>query len=175
MSAETFNGISSIRIEKRGEGGPLSAADQSEGYTQSTVRSLPVSKKRLWSGRTLTILAVLFLLFDAVGKLAMPAPVVDAFVRIGFPVGLGVEVGLLILTCTAIYAIPRTAVLGAILLTGFLGGAVAIQMRVGSPLFETLFPVILGVIVWAGILLRDERLLDVFPIRRRRCPETAKL
>jgi hypothetical protein len=105
---------------------------------------------------------------DAAGKLLMPSFVVEAFARLGFPTGLGPAIGIVLLAATVIYAIPRTSVLGAILLTGFLGGAVAIQMRAGSPLFETLFPVIFGVIAWAGILLRDGRLLALVPVRRRR-------
>ncbi|MFZ0744366.1 MAG: DoxX family protein [Terracidiphilus sp.] len=168
MSSETLGNTSSVRIERRGEGEPLLATNQSDSSKQSTARSSSVSKWRLWTGRGLTALVVLFMLFDAVGKLFMPPFVVEAFARLGFPANLGVSIGVLLLACTIIYAIPRTAVLGAILLTGFLGGAVAIQMRAGSPLFETIFPVIFGVIVWAGIYLRDERLCGVFPFRRMR-------
>lgn len=165
MSSETLGNTSSIRIERRGEGESFSAANQSDGATQSSARSRRISKTRLWSGRVLSALAVLFLLFDAVGKLFMPTFVVEAFARLGFPTSLGVGIGVLLLICTVVYAIPRTAVLGAVLLTGFLGGAVAIQMRAGSPVFETIFPVIFGVIAWAGILLREERLFVVFPLR----------
>lgn len=100
----------------------------------------------------------------------MPPPVVDASARLGFPMSLSVGVGILLLVCTALYAIPRTAVLGAVLLTGFFGGAVAIQLRAGSPMFETVFPVIFGVIVWAGILLRESRISQIFPLRRT-CPD----
>lgn len=124
-----------------------------------------VPKGRLWTGRVLTILVVLFLLFDVVGKLIMPAPVVQAFVRLGFPTSLGVGIGILLFLCTLLYAIPRTAVLGAVLLTGFLGGAVAIQLRAGSPLFETDFPVLFGLLAWAGIYLRDTRLRKLLPLR----------
>lgn len=123
---------------------------------------------RVWTGRVLSILAVAFLLFDAVGKLIMPSFVVEAFGRLGFPVSLGVGVGVLLTICTVVYAIPRTAVLGAILLTGFLGGAVAIQMRAGSPTFETVFPVLFAVLVWAGIRLREPRLWCLFPLRSMR-------
>jgi len=123
-------------------------------------------KGRVWTGRILSTLAILFLLFDAAGKLAMPVFVVDAFARLGIPTHLGVGIGVLLTVCTVIYAIPQTAVLGAILVTGFLGGAVAIQMRAGSPVFETVFPVIFGVVVWAGIYLRDCGLRRVFPLRR---------
>jgi hypothetical protein len=98
----------------------------------------------------------------------MPAPVVDAFRRLGFPESLGPGLGVLLLISTFVYLIRRTAVLGAVLLTGFFGGAVAIQMRAGSPMFETVFPVFFGVIAWAGILLRDCRVREIFPIRRYR-------
>jgi hypothetical protein len=105
------------------------------------------------------------MLLDAAGKFAMPAPVIDAFRRLGFPVSLGPSLGVLLLVCTLAYAIPRTAVLGALLLTGFFGGAVAIQMRAGSTLFETIFPILLGVVTWAGIYLRDSRLANLLPVR----------
>ena len=124
------------------------------------------AKGRLWTGRALSALVVLFLLFDAAGKFAMPRPVVDAFARLGLPVSLGSSVGTLLLVSTVIYAIPRTAVLGAVLLTGYLGGAVAIQMRAGSSTFETVFPVLFGVILWAGVFLRECGLRKVFPVRR---------
>ena len=106
------------------------------------------------------------MLFDAYGKFAMPKPVVDAFVRLGFPTNLSMELAILLTICTLFYAIPKTAVFGAVLLTAWLGGAVSIQMRAGSPAFETVFPVIFGVFVWAGVYLRECRLWSVFPIRR---------
>jgi hypothetical protein len=106
------------------------------------------------------------MIFDGVGKLVMPAPVVEASVRLGFPVSLNPGVGVLSLVCTLVYLIPRTSVFGAILLTGFLGGAVAIQMRAGSPPFETAFPVLFAILVWAGIYLRECRLWGLVPVRR---------
>lgn len=124
------------------------------------------SMGRVWTGRVLSILAVLFLLFDAVGKFMVPAPVAQAFARLGLPLSLSIGIGVLLAVSTIIYAIPRTAVLGAVLLTGYLGGAVAIQMRAGSPTFETVFPVLFGVIVWAGVYLRDCKVRAVFPVRR---------
>jgi hypothetical protein len=124
------------------------------------------SKVQLWTGRVLTVLSILFLLFDALGKFVKPAPVVDAFARLGIPISLSTSVGTLLLASTIVYAIPRTAVLGAVLLTGYLGGAVAIQMRAGSPAFETVFPVILGVLSWAGIYLRSCSLRKIFPMFR---------
>jgi hypothetical protein len=117
-------------------------------------------------GWTLTVLCGLFLIFDGVGKLLMPAPVVEATVRLGFPTNQVPGVGILLLACTLIYLIPRTAILGAILLTGFLGGAVAIQMRAGSPLFENVFPVLFALMVWGGVYLRESRLCTLVPLRR---------
>jgi len=124
------------------------------------------SRGMLWTGRALSGLTVLFMLFDAVGKFMMPPYVVDACARLGIPVSQAASIGVLLLVSTIIYAIPRTDVLGAVLLTGYLGGAVAIQMRAGSPTFETVFPVIFGVVLWAGVYLRDCKVRAVFPVRR---------
>ena len=133
---------------------------------QSTTHAAPVSTKALWAGRVISGLAVLFLLFDGVTKVMKVAPVLQASAQLGFPVSLIVAIGAVLLICTVIYAIPSTSILGAILLTGYLGGAVAIQARIGNPLFETLFPVIFGVLVWAGIVLRDNRLRALIPLRK---------
>jgi hypothetical protein len=86
-----------------------------------------------------------------------PAPVVEAFARLGYPLSASVGIGILELVFTALYVVPRTAALGAVLLTGYLGGAVATQLRAGSGWFETIFPVIIGAIVWGGLALRDAR------------------
>jgi hypothetical protein len=110
-------------------------------------------------------MALLFV-FDGVGHLMKPAPVVEAFARLGYPLSASVGIGLLALICIAIYVTPRTSVLGAILLTGYLGGAVSTHVRAGSSLFETIFPVILGVLVWAGIFVRDAQLRQFIPLRR---------
>jgi len=85
---------------------------------------------------------------------------------LGFPVGLIQTIGIIFLVCTAFYVIPRTSILGAILLTGYMGGATAIQLRIGNPLFETFFPVIFGALVWGGLYLRDEQLRALIPLRR---------
>lgn len=122
-------------------------------------------KGQLWTGRVLTTLAVLFMAFDAVGKFMMPSQVVQACERLGFPVHLSPTLGVLLALSTLLYAIPRTSVLGAVLLTGYLGGAVSIQMRAGSPMFETVFPVIFGIVIWAGIYLRDAKLRKLIPVR----------
>jgi hypothetical protein len=110
-------------------------------------------------------MALLFV-FDGVGHLMKPAPVAEAFARLGYPLSASVGIGALALICTAIYVIPATSVLGAILLTGYLGGAVSTHVRAGSTLFETIFPVILGALVWTGILVRDAPLRKLIPVRR---------
>jgi len=110
-------------------------------------------------------LPALFLLVDGVMKLIKPAVVVEATVQLGYPESVIVGLGIVLLVCTALYAIPRTAVLGAILLTGYLGGAVATHVRVGDGVFPILFPVILGALLWGGLFLRDERLRALIPLR----------
>jgi len=120
-----------------------------------------VSRTALLAGRCVRALIVLFLMFDVVGHVLRPAPVTDALTRIGFPPHLSVAVGVLAAACLTAYVVPRTAVLGAILLTGYLGGATAIQLRADSPPFEIAFPVLCIVLVWSGLLLArpDARLL----------------
>ncbi len=120
-------------------------------------RHHPTSKSR-WIGRILTALAVLFLLWDGVIKLMVLAPVAEAFVRLGYPVSVAVGIGTLELACLAVYLIPRTSLLGAVLLTGFLGGAVATHVRVEDPLFtHALFPIYVAALLWGGLWLRDAR------------------
>ena len=113
--------------------------------------------RKLWTGRILSGLAVIFLAFDSSIKLMRLPVVLEATAQLGFPQGSIVLVGIVLLACTLVYVIPRTRVVGAVLLTGYLGGAVAAQMRVGNPPFETLFPIIVGSVIWAGILVRDHR------------------
>lgn len=125
-----------------------------------------VSKGRLWTGRVISSLVVLLLLFDSFAHLTMPAPVAEAFARLGFPVTLSFVIGIVGLVCTVLYAIPRTAILGAILLTGYLGGATAVNLRVSDPLFETLFPVMFGAVIWSGLFLRERMLCTLLPVRR---------
>jgi DoxX-like protein len=133
---------------------------------QSDTQTAPVSNERLWAGRIISAVPVLFLIFDGVGKLINPAPVVAAFVQLGYPDRLAPGIGILELACAAVYAIPRTSVLGAILLTGFLGGAIAAHLRVGDPVFTHLFfPIYVGALVWAGIFLREDRLYALVPLR----------
>ncbi len=138
-----------------------------DSYDYSSAAATPaVGRGAVWTGRVLSGLTVLFMLFDAAGKFAMPAPVTQAFARLGFPTNLGPTLGVLLAVSTIAYAIPRTAVLGAVLLTGYLGGAVAIHLRAGSTLFETIFPVLFGILAWAGIYLRDIGLRRMMPLRR---------
>jgi hypothetical protein len=113
--------------------------------------------KKLWTGRMLSALAVIFLAFDGSIKLMRLPVVLEATAQLGFPTSSIVLTGVMLLVCTLVYVIPRTSVVGAVLLTGYLGGAVAAQMRVGNPPFETVFPIIVGSVVWAGIFVRDRR------------------
>jgi hypothetical protein len=125
------------------------------------------SKSRLWTGRILSILTILFLLFDGIMKLVRPLPVTQAMTQLGFPQNLSVPIGIILLLCTALYAIPSTSVLGAVLLTGYLGGAVVSQLRIGASLFgSTLFPIYFAVLMWASVYLLEPRLRAVFPIRK---------
>lgn len=125
-----------------------------------------ISKPALWTGWILSGLTIAFMLLDSVSHFAVPAPVVEAFNRLGFPIHLSQTLAIILLISVLLYVIPKTAVLGAILLTGYLGGAVSIQMRAGSPTFETVFPVIFGALAWAGLWLRDARLRTLLPFRR---------
>ena len=131
------------------------------------MQAAAVSRGALRSARILTALMALFLLFDAVGHMVKPAPVVDAFARLGYPLSASLGIGIVGLVCLVAYVIPRTEVLGAVLVTGVLGGAIATHLRVGSPLFEAyIFPVLVGLLVWGAIWLRDVRLQALFPLRR---------
>jgi hypothetical protein len=119
-----------------------------------------------WTGRALSGLAVLFLLFDSTGKLLQVQPVIDGTIRLGYPRDLVFMLGVILLACVLAYVIPRTSVLGALLLTAYLGGAVATQVRVEAPLFtHILFPTYVAALLWGGLLLRDARLQALLPIR----------
>jgi len=130
--------------------------------TQSTI-----SNKRLWASRIMSGLPALFLLVDGGMKLFKPPVVVEATVQLGYPESAIVGIGVVLLICTILYLIPRTAVLGAILLTGYLGGAVATNVRVSAVLFNIVFPVIIGALLWGGLWLRDRRLQNLLPLRAR--------
>jgi len=125
-----------------------------------------MSSKRLWAGRIVTAIPVLFLLFDAAIKFMQIAPVRESFAQLGYPERLAPTIGALALVCLTLYLIPRTSVLGAILLTGYLGGAVATQVRVGNPLLShILFPTYVALLLWGGLWLRDDRLRLLVPLR----------
>src|SRR5688500_5149291 len=116
------------------------------------------TKGRRWTGLALSGIAILFLLFDSLGKLLKVAPVVEGTAQLGYPEGAIVPIGVILLLCVVIYAVPRTAILGAVLLTAYMGGAIATHVRVGSPLLtHVLFPVYVSVLVWLGLYLRDPR------------------
>jgi DoxX-like family len=133
-----------------------------------SVEKTSTSGRTLWTGRIISGFVVLFLLVDAGFKLIrpLPAPAVEAFGKLGYPVAFAGGIGILLLACVAVYLIPRTSVLGAILLTGYLGGAVASHVRVGDPWFShALFPVYVGLLIWGGIYFREPRLRAVIPLR----------
>src|SRR6516225_2108762 len=121
------------------------------------------SAARLWTGRVITILTVAFLLFDAMVKVLNLPVAVEGTARLGYPARLVIYLGIVELICLAAYLYPRTAVLGALLLTGYLGGATATQVRVEDPWF--IFPVLVGVLVWVGLFLRDARLRPLYPLK----------
>ena len=117
----------------------------------------------VWTGRAISGFAAAFLLFDGAARLVHFAPYVEGTVKFGYPVHLASPIGLVLVVATLLYAIPRTAVLGAILLTGYLGGATASHVRVEDPFF--LFAATFGVLVWAGLYLREPRLRALVPLR----------
>lgn len=125
-----------------------------------------VSTARLWTGRTITALTVAFLLFDGMIKVLRTDAAMQGTAQLGYPEGAVPWIGLALLAGTVLYAIPRTAVLGAVLVTGYLGGAVATQVRVAPAWL--LFPVAIGVLAWAGLVLRDGRLLRILVSRAGR-------
>jgi DoxX-like family len=132
---------------------------------QSDRQDSSISKGMLWAGWIISALPSLFLLMDGVMKLLKPAIVVETTVQLGYSESVILGLGIVLLASTVLYLIPRTAVLGAILLTGYLGGAVATHVRVGAGPFEVLFPVIFGALLWGGLFLRDERLRELVPLR----------
>jgi hypothetical protein len=133
----------------------------------SELASAKPSKTQRRVGWGLTTLTVLFMLFDAAGKLALEPHVVEATTKIGYPVAAIRPIGIIALICTILYAIPRTAILGAVLLTGFCGGAVASKVRIEDPLFSSvLFGVYFGIIAWVGLYLRVDALRRLLPVAR---------
>jgi hypothetical protein len=133
--------------------------------TIDTISASP-TKIRRWPGRVLTGIPVLFLAFDVAMKIIQPPVVAEASARLGLPVDLALPIGLVLLACLALYIAPRTAPVGAVLLTGYLGGAVLAHVRVGDPLLShTLFPVYVGALLWTGLYLRDPRVRRMIATR----------
>jgi hypothetical protein len=136
-------------------------------YSTTQSRSVPLntSKAQVTIGRILSGLASAMFLMDGISKLFKPAAVIQGTLQLGYPESQIVGIGILLLVCTAFYIIPRTAVFGAILLTGYLGGAVASQVRIAAVPFNISFPLVIATILWAGIYLREPRLREVIPFR----------
>jgi hypothetical protein len=132
----------------------------------SPTEAVWASNRSLWAGRIVSGIVVLFMILDGVTKVMKIQQVIDATVRIGFPENTIVGIGVTLLVCTALYLTPRTSILGAILLTAYLGGATAANVRAGSPAFNTSFPIVFGILVWVGVLLREPRLQVLVPLRR---------
>ena len=140
----------------------MAAENSTLGPANPARLSLPTWQ--LWTGRVLSALPVLLLLLSASMKLSLPPAAVETFVsKLGYPASMLPSVAVLELLCTIVYVVPRTAVLGAVLLTGYLGGAVATHVRVGDAF---VVPLLLGVLVWAGLYLRDERIRALLPLRK---------
>jgi len=137
---------------------------QSANFTQlNTVRT---SKATLWTGRALSGLSLAFLLMDGVMKLFKPQPVLEGTLRLGYAESAIVPIGIVLLICTILYAIPRTAILGAVLLTGYMGGAIASNVRAETETFNCVFPILFSALFWGGLWLRDRRLRGVFLLTR---------
>lgn len=133
--------------------------------TSVTLGSAP-SKKALWAGRFLSGFITLFLIFDSSIKLIEHPEAIKGTTELGYPASVVFGLGVTVAVCLALYVIPRTSVLGAVLLTGYLGGAVATHVRIGNPLFShTLFPIYVAAFVWGGLWLRDARLRALLPLR----------
>ncbi len=133
----------------------------------SSSTTTPLASAKTWSARVLRALLVLFLVMDGAGKVLRLAPYVEGTARVGYPASSLVPLGLVLLACTALYVLPRTAVLGAVLLTGYFGGAIATHVRLGEPFWMAL---VFGVLVWATLYVADERVAILIspPGRTRR-------
>jgi len=141
-----------------------SFSNEGQLRAHSTRSDRATSSQWLWAGRIVTGLTTLFMLADGIMKIVKPAAVLEASVQMGYPVATLTGIGLALITCTLIYVIPRTSIFGALLLTGYLGGAVASQVRAGSGWFELIFPVLFAILVWGGLWLRDHRLRSILAL-----------
>jgi len=135
----------------------------------SAAQTPSVAKKRLVAGYVLTALVALFLIFDTVIKVLRLPPAIQGTTELGYPAHTVLWIGIIELVCVGLYLAPRTSVLGALLLTGYLGGAIATHVRVGSPLLShTLFPIYVALLLWGGLYLRETRLRALIPFRRQK-------
>lgn len=132
----------------------------------SSTQTVPASKAMLWVGRVISALMIVFMLFDAGIKILKLPAAVEGTVRLGYPASTVQPIGVIGLVCVLLYAIPRTSILGAILLTGYFGGATATQVRVQDAWY--FFPPVLGALIWVGLYLRDERLRTLIPLTSRK-------
>ena len=135
-----------------------------QSVTQTVTNS--TSKLSLWAGRIMGALAILFLIFDGVVKVMQMPQAVEPTMKFGYAASMVLTLGVIELACLVLYIIPRTAVFGAILMTGYLGGAIATQMRVGAEPFSIIFPIIIGALIWGALFLRDSQLRALIPMRR---------
>lgn len=131
--------------------------------SESAVHMPLISKAQLWTGRVISGFVALFLAWDGVMKLFKPAFVVKATLELGYPEFAIVGIGVVLLICTLLYVIPRTSILGAILLTGYLGGAIASQVRAQQSWFNVVFAFVFGCLVWLGLWLRNMQLRKFLP------------
>jgi hypothetical protein len=131
----------------------------------SNTSAAPVSRLALWAGRIISGIVALFLFWASVMDLVKPAFVVEGMVKYGYPESSMAGIGVALLASVVLYVVPRTSVLGAILLTGYLGGAVSTHVRAGDPLGRMLVPVFFALLAWGGLYLRDERLRELLPLR----------
>jgi hypothetical protein len=132
----------------------------------AVAHATPLSPAHLWTARILGGIALLFLTFDTVIKLILIQPVTESVLQLGYPVTLARTIGIIELVCLVTYLIPRTSVLGAVLWTGYLGGAIATHLRLGNPLLtHTLFPIYIALMLWGSLYLRDPRVRALLPFR----------
>ena len=133
--------------------------------TVETAKTSKTANATRWIGRILSAVPVAFLIFDGVIKVLNLQPVIDSSIQLGLPITLAPSLGILLLACIALYVFPRTAALGAILLTGYLGGAIAIQARVNAAPFSLIFPLLIGALVWGGLFLRNQQMRALVSLR----------
>lgn len=138
-----------------------------DAQNTATNQATSISKSRLWTARVMSWLVILFMLFDAIMKFIQPEMVVETTLGLGYEQHHIATLGVLALICTILYAIPRTSILGAVLLTGYYGGVVATHLRIDNPLFtHMLFPVYLAILAWGGIWLVNAKLRELIPLEK---------